>query len=109
MEVEAAGFRKFSSRNNQVTIGQPATVNVTLEVGQLTEQVTVESSMEAVQTSTSGNYGNLFEGDVMRDLPIVGTRGRNPLTLVLLQPGVVRAPTAAAARTCTARATAPGT
>ena len=89
VEVEAAGFRKFSSRNNQVTIGQPATVNVTLEVGQLTEQVTVESSMEAVQTSTSGNYGNLFEGDVIRDLPIVGTRGRNPLTLVLLQPGVV--------------------
>ncbi|MFB3827663.1 MAG: carboxypeptidase regulatory-like domain-containing protein [Bryobacteraceae bacterium] len=89
VEVEAAGFRKFVSRRNQVSIGQPTTVNVTLEVGALTEQVTVADSMEAVQTSTSGNMGNLFQGDVIRDLPIVGTRGRNPLSLVLLQPGVV--------------------
>jgi hypothetical protein len=89
VEVEAAGFRKFASTANQVSIGQPTTVNVTLEVGQLTEHVTVAGTAEAVQTSTSGNYGNLFEGDVIRDLPIVGTRGRNPLSLVLLQPGVV--------------------
>jgi hypothetical protein len=33
VEVEALGFRTFVSRQNQVTIGQPTTVNVTLEVG----------------------------------------------------------------------------
>jgi hypothetical protein len=87
--VEATGFKRFVSRGNQVTIGQPTTVNVTLEVGALAEQIEVSASYELVQTSTSGNIGNLFTDRMIRDLPLVGTRGRNPLTLVLLQPGVV--------------------
>ncbi len=87
--VEAAGFKRFVSRGNVVAIGQPTTVNVTLEVGALAEQIEVSASYELVQTSTSGNIGNLFTDRLIRDLPLVGTRGRNPLTLVLLQPGVV--------------------
>ena len=87
--VEAAGFKRFVSRGNEVTIGQPTTVNVTLEVGALAEQIEVTASYELVQTSTSGNIGNLFTDRMIRDLPLVGTRGRNPLALVLLQPGVV--------------------
>ena len=42
---------------------------------------------EAVQTSTSGNYGNVLTEKIIKDMPIVGSRGRNPLNLVLLQPG----------------------
>ena len=87
--VEAPGFRRFTSRRNPVTIGQPTTVNVTLEVGAVTEVVEVSGSAELVQTSTSGNFGNLFTETVIRDLPIVGVRGRNPLDLVTRQPGVV--------------------
>jgi len=87
--VEAAGFKKFVARGNAVTIGQPTTVNVRLEVGALAESIEVSGAAEAVQTSTSGNYGNLYSDRVIRDLPIVGTRGRNPLDLVYLQPGVV--------------------
>jgi hypothetical protein len=89
LQVEAAGFRRFSSRNNQVNIGQPATINARLEVGALAEQVTVEATAEAVQTSSSGNYGNLVAQQAITDLPIVGSRGRNPLDLVITQPGVV--------------------
>ncbi|MBC7924620.1 MAG: TonB-dependent receptor, partial [Bryobacteraceae bacterium] len=89
VEVEASGFRRFLTRNNAVAVGQPTTVNVTLEVGGVTERVEVSSSAETVQTSTSGNFGNLIPERVLTDLPIVGTRGRNPLELVLLQPGVV--------------------
>ena len=87
--VEAKGFARFTSRGNQVTIGQPTTLNVTLEVGDLTQTVEVSGTAELVQTSTSGNFGNLMSGDQIRDLPIVGTRGRNPVNLALLQPGVV--------------------
>lgn len=87
--VEAAGFKKFSSKGNVVNIGTPMTVNVTMEVGQIAETVEVAGTYETVQTSTSGNFGNVFSGNVIRDLPIVGTRGRNPLELVLRQPGVV--------------------
>jgi hypothetical protein len=89
IDVEAQGFRKFSSRNNLVNIGQPTTVNVKLELGTLVDTVEVQSTAEAVQTSNSGNYGNLISGTAVQDLPIVGTRGRNPLDLVLTQPGVV--------------------
>ena len=78
-----------ASRNNLVNIGQPTTVNVKLEVGTLVDTVEVQSAAEAVQTSTSGNYGNLISGTAVKDLPIVGSRGRNPLDLVVTQPGVV--------------------
>jgi hypothetical protein len=87
VSVETAGFRRASVRRAQVTIGQPTTVNVTLEVGQLTETVEVVGTAELVQTSTSGNYGNVLTERLIRDMPIVGLRGRNPLQLVLLQPG----------------------
>src|SRR5690349_17992194 len=50
LAVEAAGFRRFVSNSNQVTIGQPATVNAKLEVGALAEAVEVTASAEVVQT-----------------------------------------------------------
>ncbi len=89
--VELAGFRKFSAKGNVVSIGQPVTINVMLEIGQVTEKVEVSAVYEAVQTSTSGNIGNLFSDRMLRDLAILNpsTRGRNPLDLVYLQPGVV--------------------
>jgi hypothetical protein len=89
VEVEASGFKKFASRHNQLSIGQPMTVNATLEVGTLTESVEVAASAVQVQTDSSGNIGGLLTGRSIRDLPIVGTRGRNPLDLVLIMPGVV--------------------
>ncbi len=87
--VEAPGFRRVTSRDNAVTIGQPATVNLTLEIGNVTESVSVSAVAEAVQTSSSANIGNVIEEKTIKDLPIVGTRGRNPLGLVDLQPGVI--------------------
>lgn len=87
--VEASGFKKFLAKRNVVNIGQPTTVNIALEVGTLAESVEVSGAYEQVQTSTSGNIGNVFSEKVIQDLPIVGTRGRNPLDLVLRQPGVV--------------------
>ena len=89
VEVSAPGFKKFESHNNPLTIGEPMTVNARLEVGVLTESVQVSDSAEQVQTDTSGNIGSLITGRSLRELPIVGTRGRNPLDLVLILPGVV--------------------
>ena len=89
VKVEAPGFKALNSKNNQLSIGQPMTVNATLEVGAVSESIEVIASYEQVQLSTSGNNGNLFTDRVIRDLPIVGTRGRNPLDLVTRQPGVV--------------------
>jgi hypothetical protein len=71
-------------------------VNVRLEVGQVTEQVQVSAIAELVQTSTSGNIGNVLNEKTIRDMPIIGTRGRSPLQLILLQPGVVTGPSSGA-------------
>jgi Carboxypeptidase regulatory-like domain/TonB-dependent Receptor Plug Domain len=89
VSVEANGFRRFSGKGNQLSIGQPMTLNAALQVGSLTDTVEVEAAAEIVATSTSGNLGNVLTGETIRNLPIVGTRGRNPLDLVLRQPGVV--------------------
>jgi hypothetical protein len=62
---------------------------VELEPGEISAVVNVGSSAEAVQTSTSGNLGTTIEQKVLESLPIVGTRGRNPLDLLNFQPGVV--------------------
>ncbi|MFH1573031.1 MAG: carboxypeptidase regulatory-like domain-containing protein, partial [Acidobacteriota bacterium] len=89
LSVELPGFKKAEILGIQVTIGQPTTANVTLQLGETSETVTVTGAYEIVQTSTSGNIGAIIEQKTLQDLPIVGTRGRNPLDLVNTQPGVV--------------------
>src|SRR5436853_1582774 len=51
--VEKQGFKKFESSHNLVNVNQPATVNVTLEVGAIAEVVEVTATAEAVQTGSS--------------------------------------------------------
>jgi hypothetical protein len=87
--VEKDGFKKFTSPGNTLTIGQPLTLNVTLELGQVTETVEVRAAADVVDAGSSSNFGQLIEQRLIEGLPIVGTRGRNPLDFVLLAPGVV--------------------
>jgi hypothetical protein len=87
--VELQGFKKFVSTSNPVNIGEPATINAVLVAGALEETVEVRASSQIVQTSTSGNLGSTFDQRTIESLPILGGRGRNPLDLVLTQPGVV--------------------
>lgn len=87
--VEQQGFKKFVSTGNQVSVNQPSTINVSLAAGDVAETVTVVASAEQVQTGTSGNIGSTIEQKTLESLPIVGTRGRNPLDLLNFQPGVV--------------------
>jgi hypothetical protein len=89
VKVELQGFKTFESTGNVVRIGEPKTVNAVLETGTLAETVQVVGGQETVQLSTSGNFGSVIDQKAVETLPIVGTRGRNPLSLVLTQPGVV--------------------
>src|SRR2546426_183652 len=75
--VEMQGFKTFASGGNVLTIGQPMTVNSTLELGSVQQTVEVLGGAELVQTSTSGNVGTLVDQIAVTTLPIVGTRGRN--------------------------------
>lgn len=87
--VEKQGFKRFVSKNNSVNVNQPTTVNVVLEPGDVSVTVTVEATAELVQLSTSGNVGGIVDRRVVESLPIVGVRGRNPLDILIYQPGFV--------------------
>ncbi len=89
IKVELQGFKTFSSTGNEVTIGTTKTVNAKMEAGALTESVDVIGGAETVELSSSGNYGTVVDQRSIEALPIVGTRGRNVLSLVETQPGVV--------------------
>jgi len=89
LTIEKAGFKKVVSSNVVALINQPTTVNIALEVGDVSAVVNVESAAETVQTSTSGNVGSTIDQQTLQSLPIVGLRGRNPLDLLNFQPGVV--------------------
>jgi carboxypeptidase family protein len=89
--VEMQGFKKSIAKNNILTVGQPLTVNVKMEVGIANDTVEVTGSFERVQTSTSGNFGATVDNKTLTELPLgleSGTGGRNPLIFVRLQPGV---------------------
>jgi len=87
--VEKQGFKKSVSAGITANINQPVTVNVALEVGGVAEVVQVTTGAEVVQTGSSGNLGNTVEQRTLVTLPIVGNRGRNPLSFILFQPGVM--------------------
>ena len=87
--IEKEGFKKFVSQANSINVNLPTTVNATMETGVVQETVLVQAAGEQVQLSTSGNLGSTIDQRTLESLPIVGTRGRNPLDLLNFQPGVV--------------------
>src|SRR5205809_742880 len=48
VSVEKAGFKKFVSTGNPALVNQPATVNVTLQIGDVSATVTVTGAAEQV-------------------------------------------------------------
>jgi hypothetical protein len=87
--IEKEGFKKYLSQHNSINVNLPTTISTVLETGGVAETVTVQAAGEQVQTATSGNLGSSIETKTLESLPIVGTRGRNPLDLLNFQPGVV--------------------
>src|SRR3989442_1912074 len=84
--VTQTGFRTFNSVNNVLTVGAPLVVDAKLDVGAVTQTVQVESSYERIET-TSAAVSDVMTEKQVRNLPV---NGRNPLTLLTLEPGVVQ-------------------
>jgi hypothetical protein len=89
VSVVAQGFSTFTAKGNTLTIAQPIVVNATMRVGEATEKVVVNVGAELVQTEDTGDLGALIDQRALTTLPIVGARGRSPLALLELVPGVV--------------------
>ncbi len=87
IEVESQGFRKSSISPQRLSAIDALRIDVSLEVGQLTEVINVEATATAVNTEDAQL------GKVLREvgtLPLLsGADGRNVLALAGIQPGVV--------------------
>ncbi len=83
--VESDGFRRSLRSGVTLQVGQNAEVNVTLEIGQLTEVVEVVGEAPLVDTG-GATIGEVIERKRVSDLPI---NGRGALALTLLTAGVI--------------------
>ncbi len=82
--IKATNFKVFVSRKVELNASTIATVNAQLQVGSVSEEVTVEASAVAVETAT-GAISNTVEGNQVRELPL---NGRSFVELTQLSPGV---------------------
>ena len=84
VRVERPGFRTEVATGLNLTIGQEAVFNPTLQVGAVTEAVSVTAEAPLVET-TSGSLSGLVEAKQIQELPL---NGRNITELALLEPGI---------------------
>lgn len=84
---EKEGFRKITVENQKLQINQSLKVDLRLEVGAVTEVVSVEAVTSGVET-VSATVGRSVTSRPIVDMPL---NGRNAMNLALLQPGVTEA------------------
>jgi len=91
VRAEQSGFQAQVRTGLRVTVGEEAVINFTLEVGAVTETVSVTAEAPIVNT-TSGTLSTLVSEQTVSDLPL---NGRNFNDLTLLQTGISAARTVA--------------
>ncbi|MCY7376148.1 MAG: carboxypeptidase-like regulatory domain-containing protein, partial [Pyrinomonadaceae bacterium] len=86
--VEANGFKKSVQNQVRALVDTPTNVPVALEVGAVSETVTVTSNTaESLLNTQDATVGNTFVPQQVTQLP---TEARNVINLLTLQPGVTR-------------------
>lgn len=84
LRAESQGFRPSVVSDIPLGAGLTATFNLTLEVGAVTEAVTVQASAVQLQAQTSG-LGSVVPTRNIQEMPLLG---RNAVQLISLLPGV---------------------
>ena len=85
VRAELAGFQTTVRSGFGLTVGAQAVVDLTLQVGEITEQVFVTGEAPLVET-TQSTVSDLVDERKIRDLPL---NGRDFAQLAMLQAGVV--------------------
>jgi hypothetical protein len=84
IEASQSGFKRFVLDNVQLQTGETITADITLELGQLTDAVTVTGEATLLRTETA-SLGNTVNSAALNDLPLIG---RNPYVFLTLSPGI---------------------
>ncbi|SRR5579883_393266 len=82
--VRAPGFAP-QSLHATLLVAQPATADAQLSLGATETSINVSAATQTLNT-TDATIGNAIPNEVIQDLP---SYGRNPATLLALQPGVL--------------------
>ncbi len=84
LSTQVAGFKAYTREGLTLNIGQTAAVDITLEVGAVTEQVTVTGEAPLLETTTA-DRGGVIDSQGVREFPL---NARNPFMLSMLIAGV---------------------
>src|SRR5215212_3330232 len=87
VDAELQGFKKVARQNVKVDVNTTVRVDLTLVVGQMTEEVTVAAETPALQTDRT-DTGRVLESKMISELPL--TFNRNFQSLTMTVPGVTR-------------------
>src|SRR5438874_904511 len=85
ISAEMSGFKRSSTNPIVIDVNQAVDVNITLEVGAVSEQVEVTGAAPLLQQNDT-QVGGLIENKQINDLPLAA---RDVMQLALLAPGVV--------------------
>ncbi|HKE56119.1 MAG TPA: TonB-dependent receptor [Pyrinomonadaceae bacterium] len=88
IEVRAKGFKSQVLEVVRVEVGRKITQNFQLEVGEISQQVSVTTATDQIDYATV-SVGHVIEGKMVQELPL---NGRYFLDLGLLAPGSVTPP-----------------
>jgi hypothetical protein len=88
VKVSLQGFKEYVKSNVPVNVNEISRVDVALEVGALTETVTVQSAQELLQTDKADTHTEL-KSETITQLPL--DQNRNYQTLINLVPGATPA------------------
>src|SRR2546425_3662641 len=82
LTVTASNFRQAVVSSLKVAVGKSALVNVTLELGQMTQVVEVQAGAVELQT-LDASMGNVLDSNLLSNMP---TLSRDATALLMLQP-----------------------
>ena len=85
LDVEQPRFKHLTRDQIQVRVDNAIRVDVSLELGDMTQKIQVASNAVLLQTESAA-LNQVVEGRQVQDMPL---NGRNTLNLVALAPGVV--------------------
>jgi hypothetical protein len=87
VSAELQGFKKVVHQNIKVDVNSTIRVDMTLEVGAMSESVTVAAETPVLQTDRT-DTGRIIESKMITDMPL--TFNRNFQSLMVTVPGVTR-------------------
>lgn len=84
LEASASGFKTYVRSGVELNVGQQAQLEIAMTVGEVSENVTVEGTVSAIET-TSSTIGKVVSNRAILNLPL---NSRNVYSLIYLTPGV---------------------